>query len=424
VRWHLYEGAANGPAVGVYGEGSVLLGGGRPTGPLGELIPTLSSAEREVKVREPAWDQWFSDPSIGRAGPYRIASGRLAEGTNQDIPPAVRAWAHQLHVHREADGTRVVAIRRLEPPVRDRWGLHLGLFFAALVSATVAGGFLEGVDPLGTRFNNVGGTWVPVPTRIDVGLLREGLPFSVAFIGILLAHELGHYLAARRHRIAVSLPYFLPFPPYLSIVGTLGAFIRLRGPIVRRSVLFDVGVAGPLVSFLLSLPLLWAGLRLSRVVEVADVGRYPFVIQFLGDPMRVGTSPLLDVFAAWAVPGFEAGAGIGLHPLAFAGWLGVFVTALNLLPLGQLDGGHVLYAMLGRRQRWLAWGFLALMVPLGLAWKGWWIWGAIAVIVSRGRVAHPPVLMDEAPVGRWRMTLGILALAIFAVTFSPAPLAL
>lgn len=248
--------------------------------------------------------------------------------------------------------------------------------------------------------------------------------FSLAFIGILLGHELGHYLAARRHRIPVSLPYFLPFPPYLSIVGTLGAFIRLRGPMVRRSVLFDVGVAGPFVSFVLSLPVLAVGLRLSDVLEVGQTGMHPFVIHFLGDAMRVGTAPLLNVLAAALVPGFEEGATIALHPLAFAGWLGIFVTALNLLPLGQLDGGHVLYAMLGKRQRWLAWGFVALMLPLGLVWMGWWVWGAIAVLVSRGRVAHPPVLMDDVDIGRGRMALGILALTIFVVSFSPAPLAL
>ena len=319
---------------------------------------------------------------------------------------------------------RAVALRRLEPPVRDRWGLHLLLFAAAFLSATIAGGFLDGVDALATRFTNIGGTWVPVPTAVDLSMLGAGVPFSVAFIGILLGHELGHYVAARRHRIPVSLPYFIPFPPYLSIVGTLGAFIRLRGPMVRRSVLFDVGAAGPFASFLLSIPVLWVGLGLSHVIEVGNAGLHPFVIEFLGDTMRVGTAPLLNALAAAAVPGFEAGATVSLHPLAFAGWLGMFVTALNLLPLGQLDGGHILYALLGPRQRWLGWAFVVLMVPLGLVWKGWWVWGVIAVLVSRGRVGHPPVLLDEVPIGRGRVVLGLIALVIFVVSFSPAPLAL
>jgi len=392
--------------------------------PRGEINPTLSSASEEVKVREPAWDQWFLEPTVGRAGPFKVARGRLHQGAAPDLPTAVTEWADEVHVHPRDGGADVVAIRRLDPPVRDRVILHAALFLLAAVSATVAGGFLEGVDALTTRFTNIGGTWVPVPTDVHVGRLRVGLPFSVAFIGVLLGHELGHYVAARRHRIPVSLPYFIPFPPYFSIVGTLGAFIRLRGPMVKRSVLFDVGVAGPLVSFFLSVPLLVVGFGLSDVVTSTPAGLHPFVIHFLGEPMRIGTSPLLDALARVSVSGLQPDAAVVLHPLAFAGWLGIFVTALNLLPLGQLDGGHVLYALLGRRQRWVGWGFVALMVPMGLLWWGWWLWGAIAVVVSRGRVAHPPVLMDDVPLERGRKVLGWLALLIFVVSFSPAPLSL
>lgn len=361
---------------------------------------------------------------MGRAGPFLVARGTLLAGSGPELPPAVTEWADEVHTHPGERGVEVVAIRRVEPSVPDRYLLHGFLFVLAVISATVAGGFLEGVDALATKFTNIGGTWVPVPTEVHMGRLGVGLPFSIAFIGILLGHELGHYLAARRHRIPVSLPYFIPFPPYFSIVGTLGAFIRLRGPMVRRSVLFDVGVAGPLVSFVLSIPVLVAGFRMSRVLASAEAGAHPFVIRFLGEPMRVGTSPILDAFAAVSVPGFTPDAAVLLHPLAFAGWLGIFVTALNLLPLGQLDGGHVLYALLGKRQRWIGWGFVALMVPLGFLWWGWWLWGGIAVLVSRGRVAHPPVLMDEVPLERGRRVLGWVALLIFVVSFSPAPLSL
>ena len=309
-------------------------------------------------------------------------------------------------------------------PREPRLLLHLLLFIAALASAVVAGTFLAGLDPLRTRFAEIGGGLFPVPTRIRFDQLGAGLTFGVTFIGILLAHELGHYLLARRHRVPVSLPYFIPFPPYFSIVGTLGAFIRLRGPIANRSVLFDIGVAGPLVSFALSLPVLLAGLHLSEVIPALDSGTYPFRVLFLGEPVWLGSSALLKL-AAWAtLPGLEPGHAVLLHPLAFAGWLGIFVTALNLIPLGQLDGGHILYALVGPRQRSLGTVFVLLLIPLGLVWWGWWLWAGVALAVGRGRVGHPPVQMEEAGPGRGRMILGWVALAIFLLSFSPAPLRL
>ena len=340
------------------------------------------------------------------------------------MPEAVADWAEQLFVENDGQGARVVALRRVAPPVPDRYFLHGALFLIALFSAMVAGGFLDGVDAFSTKFSEIGGAWVPVPTALDTDFLWVGLPFAIGFVGILLGHELGHYFAARFHRVPVSLPYFIPFPPYFSIVGTLGAFIRLRGPMVKRSVLFDVGVAGPIVSFLMSVPVLMLGLGWSDVVSFSGSDLHPFLIRFLGEPMRVGTSPLLGAMAGWFVPEYAPGATVALHPLAFAGWLGIFVTALNLLPLGQLDGGHVLYAVLGKWQRWVGWGIVALMIPLGFGWRGWWLWGGIAVAVSRGRVGHPPVLMDDVPIGPFRKTLGWVAILVFLLTFSPAPLSL
>ncbi len=280
------------------------------------------------------------------------------------------------------------------------------------------------MDPLRTRFAEIGGGLYPVPTRIRFEQFGAGLTFGATFIGILLAHELGHYLLARRHRVPVSLPYFIPFPPYFSIVGTLGAFIRLRGPMANRSVLFDIGVAGPLVSFALSVPVLLAGLRLSGVMPAVEGGAYPFGVLFLSEPIWLGSSVLLQI-ATWAtVPGLEPGQAILLHPLAFAGWLGIFVTALNLIPLGQLDGGHVLYALVGPRQRFLGMVFVVLLIPLGLVWWGWWLWAGVALAVGRGSVGHPPVQMEETGPGRGRTILGWVALAIFLLSFSPAPLRL
>lgn len=302
--------------------------------------------------------------------------------------------------------------------------LHLFLFLAALSSAVVAGGFLAGTDALDTRFAEIGGGFLPVPTAIRFSELGTGLAFGVSFIGILLAHELGHYFLARRHGVGVSLPYFIPFPPYFSLVGTLGAFIRLRGPIASRPVLFDIGVAGPVASFLLSLPLVAVGLALSEVVASPEGATYPFQVLFLDRPVWLGSTALLRLVTAATVPGLEAGQAVLLHPLAFAGWLGIFVTALNLIPLGQLDGGHILYALVGSRQRSLAMIFIGLLIPLGFVWWGWWLWAAVALAVGRGRVAHPPVQREELRLGRGRTILGWAALAVFILSFSPAPLRL
>jgi membrane-associated protease RseP (regulator of RpoE activity) len=172
-----------------------------------------------------------------------------------------------------------------------------------------------------------------------------GASFAFPFLGVLMAHEMGHWAAARAHRVRASLPYFIPFPPYFSVIGTIGAFIRLRGPIVRRSVLFDIGSSGPFASFLCSLPLLAAGLALSEVAPGRADVRSPFVVFFLDQPVWLGNGLLTHAMALLLGPGPVGESPIHLHPFALVGWLGLFVTTLNLLPLGQLDGGHVLHAL-------------------------------------------------------------------------------
>ena len=373
---------------------------------------------------DPPWDDLLESHGAGRAGAYRVIRGRVRPGVSSEDMGKVAEWADQVQTLENGNETELIAVRRETPPRRDNLALHLFLFVAALGSAVLAGGFLAGTDLLDTRFTEIGGTWFPVPSRIRFAEMAVGLPFGLAFIGILLGHEMGHYLTARRHGIPVSLPYFIPFPPYFSIVGTLGAFIRLRGPMMRRSVLFDIGVAGPLASFLLSLPLLVVGLRLSELVPAANDGLYPFLVHFAGEPIRIGTNAILQSAALLSVPGFDAGSAIVLHPLAFAGWLGIFVTALNLIPLGQFDGGHILYAVAGTLQRRLGKAFVLILLLLGLVWWGWWLWAGIALFLGRGRVAHPPVLAEEVPLGRGRRMLGWAALALFVLSFSPAPLEL
>jgi membrane-associated protease RseP (regulator of RpoE activity) len=252
--------------------------------------------------------------------------------------------------------------------------------------------------------------------------LARGAPFAVPFLGILLAHEMGHYVLARRHRVPVSLPYFIPFPAYYSIVGSLGAFIRIRGPMVRRSILLDVGAAGPVASFLLSLPLVAFGLHLSRTAPGTANLVTPYAVRFAGEIIWIGNGAAFHALASILVPGAVGAQPILLHPVALAGWLGLFVTALNLLPTGQLDGGHVLYALRPDQQRRVGRLFLLSLLPLGLLWWGWWPWAAIAFLVNRGRIAHPPVLQNGAPLDRRRTAVGIFCVIIFFLTFVPVPL--
>ncbi len=385
-----------------------------------------ATVSREAKVpdSDPPWTSILTDHGAGRAGAYQVVRGQMRNDVSEEDMLKVVAWADQVHTHEHGDATSLVALRRDGPAPPQRLLLHLGLFLAAFVSVAVAGGFLAGVDVLGTVSRHIGGQWFPVPTSLRIPALGVGLPFAIAFVGVLFGHELGHYFAARRHRVAVSLPYFLPCPPYVSLVGTLGAFIRLHGPMVRRSVLFDIGVAGPIASFLLSLPLVMIGLGLSETIAGSDAGLHPFLVRFLDQPIRIGNNVVMQAAALIAVPGFENGDTVLLHPLAFAGWLGIFVTALNLVPLGQLDGGHIIYALAGSRQRTFALAFVALMLALGFVWWGWWLWSAVALVLGRGSLAHPPVLMEEVPLERGRRILGWAAIAIFLLSFSPAPLQL
>lgn len=308
----------------------------------------------------------------------------------------------------------------VHPP--PRWGIHLALLLLTLLTTLSAGALLAGVDPLGTRFLVIRGWGVPYPTTLDPRRLLAGIPFALPFMGILLGHEMGHYVAARRHGVRVSPPFFLPMVPTLSVVGTLGAFIRIRSPIHFRSQLLDIGVAGPVVSFVLSLPVLVVGLLLSEPLPGRVDGFTPYVIRFLGEAIWIGDSLAVGGLARLLV-GPEVGSDpVLLHPMAFAGWLGLFVTALNLIPMGQLDGGHVLHALSGRLQRRVARVALMALIPMGLLWWGWWLWAAVILLLSRRRVAHPPVLHEEVELGPVRRNIARAAIVVFVLTFVPIPI--
>jgi membrane-associated protease RseP (regulator of RpoE activity) len=234
-----------------------------------------------------------------------------------------------------------------------------------------------------------------------------GLELAVGMLSILVAHEMGHYVACRVYGVDATLPFFIP-APIVSLVGTLGAFIRIRSPIPNRRALFDIGIAGPLAGFVVCLPVLFLGILESRVLP-AD----PSYGIALGEPLlfswmaRALWGPIPDSLT------------LALGPLGLAAWFGLFVTALNLIPIGQLDGGHITYALLGRHAWWISRVGVWVCVALVYFGPNWLVW-AILVRVLGWR--HPRTDDDRVPLGRVRVGLGILALLIFVVCFTPNPI--
>ncbi|MEO7653324.1 MAG: site-2 protease family protein [Bryobacteraceae bacterium] len=286
-----------------------------------------------------------------------------------------------------------------------RYWLHVLLLLATLLTTTIVGARMQqdfhanlppaGVEEVWETF----GMWWRTPR-----MLLDGLPFSLTLLLILLAHEFGHYLACVYYKLDASLPYFLPAPV---LTGTFGAFIRIRKPIYRKRILFDVAVAGPVAGFVVLLPALAIGLAYSKAIPgIAEAGEF-----------RFGTPALLMLLEKVIFPG-SAVADVYLHPMARAAWIGLLATAWNLLPIGQLDGGHIIYSLVGERHKLLTGIAIAVLVVAGaLFWRGWLIW---AVLLFFGR--RHPVIFDDNALGAGRGKLAWIALAIFLISFTIAPI--
>lgn len=288
-----------------------------------------------------------------------------------------------------------------QPPYRLALALFLLTVFSTLLVGTeFALAYANDRAPFVTGFSFY------EALRHDPGLLLLGVPFSFTLLGILLAHELGHYFACRYYGIRASYPYFIPAP---TIIGTLGAFIRIRSPIVNRTALFDVGLAGPLVGFLFALPALAIAISGSKVLPAGQV-----------EPLiTFGNPPLFHLLTAVLRPGTPAD-DIFLHPVGRAAWVGLFATALNLLPIGQLDGGHVVYALASERHRQVSMACSMLLLPLGmLFWKGWLVWAILPLLLG---LRHPRLLDRWEPLDRRRRLWAILAVVVFLLCFTPIPL--
>lgn len=268
--------------------------------------------------------------------------------------------------------------------------IHLILFVITFISTLVAGSlFQKGINIIAE------------PWRVI-----EGLPFSLSLMIILLGHELSHYIASKIHHTEATLPYFIPAP---SLIGTFGAFIKMKSPIVTRKALIDIGASGPIAGFALSVVASSIGLKLSSVVNVTETK----------GALGLGDSILFSLLSRLILGITPDGHDILLHPIAFAGWIGLFVTSLNLIPVGQLDGGHIAYAFLGIRHVMLSRMLVGLLLIFGIFfWEGWLIWAVLMVILG---LRHPPVIYWEKPLDRKRKITGIIAMIIFIITFIPAP---
>ncbi len=236
----------------------------------------------------------------------------------------------------------------------------------------------------------------------------EGVQYTASLLAILMAHELGHYFMARYYGVAVSLPYFIPMP--LSVLGTLGAVISMKAPPTNRRQLLHIAVAGPLTGFVLAVPILLVGLAISPVQPIS-----PGVLE--GNSVLYAVMKIL-VFGRFLPDGIYD---VYLSPMAFAGWTGLLVTALNLLPVGTLDGGHIIFALLGDRARWLRWPVIITLLLLGWRWEGWWLW-AVLLFVFGGY--HTVPLDNITGLSAGSRLVAVAALVLFLLTFVPVPFTL
>jgi membrane-associated protease RseP (regulator of RpoE activity) len=288
-----------------------------------------------------------------------------------------------------------------QPRPRQRVWLHVLLFAVTALTTTAVGalhyaGFLSAFGPDSP----------PLTARLAVG----GLWYSATILGILGCHELGHFYACRYYGVDATWPFFLPAP---ILTGTLGAFIKIREPLRSKRVLFDVGVAGPIAGFVVAVPALFMGLWLSNVARLPN----DFTGLSLGEP-------LLFKGAAWLVWGTTAeGYSLNLHPMAFAAWFGLIATALNLFPIGQLDGGHISYAVLGRRSLYVTLAAVASAIALTRVSASWYVWtGMILAMLFAFGPRHPSTMDEHVPLDRVRLAIAVVALVIFALCFTPAPI--
>ncbi len=410
--------------------------------------PVISEETIEALRRIIAGVMAVQDTTIGWQQHTLRVRGRLmvpAEQAFAQIRPQFEALGHTPRLYRDDGMDAIAAIPYVfgREARRVPWGA-LTFFLLTLLSVFWVGVSNELYIPFaealsyrltGTTMGMYPADLLPTAAQFSEAVLK-GLLYTAALLGILGAHEMGHFLMARHHGVQTTFPFFIPLP--LNILGTMGAVIAMKEPAPNRKIQFDIGVAGPLAGLVVAIPVLVIGLLLSDVSTRAEiVAGMPASIQDQVGFYQEGQS-LLYLGIKWLVFGQVLPRGdldVFIHPVAFAAWAGLLVTALNLLPVGQLDGGHVLYGLFGDKARRARLPIIAALVvlaavgtladlrviDLGFGWSGWWLWVALMVFLLRG---HAPVLDEITGLDSPRRLLGVLTLIVFILIFTPQPLVL
>jgi membrane-associated protease RseP (regulator of RpoE activity) len=324
----------------------------------------------------------------------------------------------------------IILIKDLPEPKESNPWINLILFILTVFSVLFAG----------ASYVYTGSETDPVAAIFGIlSNIGQGWPFAVSLLGILLAHEFGHYLVGKYHKSYVTLPYFIPLPIPFSL-GTMGAFIAMKSPPKNKRALLDIGIAGPLAGLVIAIPVLMIGISLSTVGDLPTIlsaeegfmlegnsifyliSKYIIHGQWLPEPASYGgVSPIMYwikyFFTGIPVP--LGGMDIQMHQVAWAGWAGLLITALNLIPAGQLDGGHLLYTLFGEKSKRILPFILAVLVMLGFGWNGWWLWAFLIFFLGR---AHAEPLDSITELDRSRKILALIGLIIFLLIFVPIPL--
>jgi len=332
------------------------------------------------------------------------------------------------------NGEQVIYLTKSIPeqkPANPR--VNIILFIVTVFSVMITGAFLNGTQ-----------ADAPVPPDLIGKILGitqfifSGWPFALSMLGILLAHEFGHYLVSRYHKTPATLPYFIPLPYPLSPLGTLGAAILMKGIPKNKRILFDIGVAGPLAGMVIAIPVLFIGLSLSEIdIIQATPGtamegnslvylfaKFAVFGKFLPEPASFGDLPPILYWLRYFFTGqpFPIGAlDVIIHPVAFAGWAGLLVTALNLVPVGTLDGGHVVYALFGEKARKAFPYLIAIMLVQGVFWSGWWLWAFMLFWLGR---VNADTLDQITQLDSRRRKVAIFVIILFVLVLTPVPFSL
>ncbi len=342
------------------------------------------------------------------------------------LADSVRVYGLTPLFRKDGDKHIVFLVPSLPEPKKRFPLVNIVLFLLTVFSVMLAGASPEGTPPADQGAQAL---WL-------LKSIFTGWPFALSLLGILLAHEFGHYLMSRYHKTAATLPFFIPLP--FSILGTMGAFIQMQAVPKNKRILFDIGVAGPLAGMVVAAPVLLFGLTLSQLGPIVQdpngfiegnsllylLSKYLVFGQLLPSPASLSGLPLLQYWLQYFFTGHPVpfgGTDVFIHPVAFAGWAGLLVTALNLIPVGTLDGGHITYALFGEKIRKAYPFILGLLAALGLVWSTWWLWALLLLWLGR---VHAEPLDQITELDPPRRAVGWFAILLFALVFSPVPMVL